>query len=388
MRPQGLLILVVLLLVVVPLPAHAGGVVTVCDQAHLRSALTGGGTVTFACNGTIRLTAEIGIALDTVIDGRGRAVTIDGNDAVRVFKVNSGVGLTVRSLTITHGMADYDNGGGLFNDGGNVTIDGAHFTDNHAYDSGGAIANRGTLTVVRSVLTRNGAHYGGGAIDNHDGVLVVRDSTLSANGVGYGGAGINNDYGTVTVHNSTLVENYADEGGGIRNGAVLTVSNSTLVGNVAYGLDGGGGIYNYGTATVINSTLASNTAHKINGAGINNNGTLTLQNSIVANSRNGANCNGGVVNGGGNLSFPDASCPGINADPYLGPLANNGGPTFTMAIAPTSAALDAGFDATCMATPIDHLDQRGIARPQGLHCDSGAYELVPTRGYFPWIVAR
>jgi predicted outer membrane repeat protein len=388
MRPRGLLILVALLLVAAPLPLHAGGVVMICDQAHLRSALTGGGTVTFACNGTIRLTSEIVIAVDTVIDGSGRSVTIDGNDAVRVFMVNPGVAFTVRSLTVSRGMADYDNGGGLFNSGGNVTIDGAYFINNHAYDSGGAIANRGRLTVVRSVLTRNGAHYGGGAIDNHGGVLIVRDSTLSANGVGYGGAGINNEHGTVTVHNSTLVENYADEGGGIRNGAVLTVSNSTLVGNVASGLDGGGGIYNFGTATVINSTLASNTANKINGAGINNNGTLTLQNSIVANSRNGANCNGGVMNGGGNLSFPDPSCPGINADPHLGPLQNNGGPTFTMAILPTSAALDAGFDPTCMTAPVDHRDQRGIVRPQGLHCDSGAYELLPTRGYFPLIAAR
>ena len=54
-------------------PAHAGGVVSVCDEAHLRAALAGGGTVTFSCSGTITLTATIRILADTTIDGTGQS---------------------------------------------------------------------------------------------------------------------------------------------------------------------------------------------------------------------------------------------------------------------------------------------------------------------------
>ncbi len=53
----------------------------------------------------------------------------------------------------------------------------------------------------------------------------------------------------------------------------------------------------------------------------------------------------------------------------LGALADNGGPTLTHALLPGSPALDAGNDAACSAT-----DQRGVSRPQGAHCDIGAYE--------------
>jgi hypothetical protein len=61
-------------------------------------------------------------------------------------------------------------------------------------------------------------------------------------------------------------------------------------------------------------------------------------------------------------------------DPLLGSLANNGGPTRTFALLAGSPAIDAGDDATCNAAPVSGLDQRGIARPQGAHCDIGAYE--------------
>jgi hypothetical protein len=104
---------------------------------------------------------------------------------------------------------------------------------------------------------------------------------------------------------------------------------------------------------------------------------VTLMNTIVANSPAGGNCAGPyITDGGGNLSFPDTTCPGINADPMLGPLQDNGGPTETMALGEGSAAIDAADDAICAAPPVNNLDQRGVTRPQGLHCDIGAVEQV------------
>lgn len=135
--------------------------------------------------------------------------------------------------------------------------------------------------------------------------------------------------------------------------------------------------------TFTNTTLAGNHASAVSGGragGIYNWGIVTLQNTIVANNTGGDNCyvfNGTIVDGGGNLSFPDTTCPGINGDPKLGPLHNNGGLTNTMALGAGSGALDAADDAICEAAPVNRLDQRGVIRPQGAHCDIGAVEQEP-----------
>ena len=66
-------------------------------------------------------------------------------------------------------------------------------------------------------------------------------------------------------------------------------------------------------------------------------------------------------------------------DPMLAPLADNGGPTDTMALLEGSPAIDAG-DA-CPAT-----DQRGQTRAQGARCDAGALEspfTAPVAGPLP-----
>src|SRR3954453_21692603 len=78
---------------------------------------------------------------------------------------------------------------------------------------------------------------------------------------------------------------------------------------------------------------------------------------------------------GGHNVFGTLGCQGgAFADPQLGPLADNGGPTLTFAIPPTSPAAGAGpaSGADCPDT-----DQRGVARPQGSACDAGAYERAP-----------
>ena len=63
MRPKHLVAFLVLLALAVPIaPAHAGGILSVCDEARLLAALAGGGTVTFTCSGTITLIAPIAIA--------------------------------------------------------------------------------------------------------------------------------------------------------------------------------------------------------------------------------------------------------------------------------------------------------------------------------------
>jgi len=80
-----------------------------------------------------------------------------------------------------------------------------------------------------------------------------------------------------------------------------------------------------------------------------------------------------LISGGHNL-VQDASCNPVASDliigdALIGPLSNNGGPTFTHALLPGSPAIDMADNALCPAT-----DQRGVVRPQGPTCDIGAYE--------------
>jgi hypothetical protein len=80
----------------------------------------------------------------------------------------------------------------------------------------------------------------------------------------------------------------------------------------------------------------------------------------------------------------DGSCSAeLSGDPNLGPLADNGGATQTMELLAGSPAIDAGNDGLCAAAPVNNLDQRGIARPQGPHCDIGAFEVVQAENGFP-----
>ena len=58
----------------------------------------------------------------------------------------------------------------------------------------------------------------------------------------------------------------------------------------------------------------------------------------------------------------------LTADPLLGPLQDNGGPTLTHALSSSSPAIDSGDNTYCPST-----DQRGVERSDGA-CDIGAYE--------------
>jgi hypothetical protein len=209
----------------------------------------------------------------------------------------------------------------------------------------------------------------------------VVNVTFFDNRAATAGGGIANGVsGIMFVGNSTFWNNRAVNasggGGGMANSGMATVFNSTFSGNSS-SLGRGGGIADFtgGTLTVVNSTFSDNSAGIAGGAISNRYGTsATLKNTVVVGTQANGNCESSITDGGGNLSFSDTTCPGINADPKLGPLQDNGGPTETMMLGPGSAAIEAGNDEICAATPVDGLDQRGVTRPQGLHCDIGAVE--------------
>jgi hypothetical protein len=307
----SLILALIALTLVMRLPiGQAAGVVNPCTEASLDAALAGGGTVTFACSGTINITATKVIAANTILDGSGQNVTLNGGGAVRVLYVNTGISLEIHSLTISNGIDAA--GGGIYNDDG-------------------------TLIVSNSTLSGNTATTGiGGGVFNI-GPLTIINSTFSGNTAVNGGALTFGTVGNAVIINSTFANNSADFGGAVLNAGLLTIINSTFSGNTASGMD------NF----YVGST-----------------GALTISGSII----NGGTCFGTMTDGGNNIAFNAAGCPGANIDPMLGTLGNYGGATQTFSLLAGSPALDA-FTAGCPAT-----DQRGIPRPQGAACDIGAYE--------------
>ena len=225
----------------------------------------------------------------------------------------------------------------------------------------------GTNLSVAGVTFANGSHpgQGGGVITNFGGTVAVEDVAFLRNSASYGGAIENSNGGTLTVQGSTFSGNTALAGGAISNYAsTLTVTNSTFVGNSAVV---GGALYNltFANIRVTNSTFSANTA-SADGPALRNDGlAILVENSLFAD--NG--CATRITDGGGNLDWPDSGCPGVNGDPRLRALADNGGPTPTMALGAGSAAIDAALPAICPTA-----DQRGIVRPFGAGCDIGAYE--------------
>ena len=371
----------------------------------LRQALVdvcAGGTITFDASlsgETIYLTSgQLTLDEDVTIDASAltNRVTINGETSGgRVLEVNSGVTATLDSLKISHGNVT-GSGGGIYNQG-NLTVNNAVLLNNMSTQSGAGIYNAGgTLLVTNSTLTINYAASQGGAIFNESGgSATVVNSTFTGN-EGTSGGGIATGLDTITsITSSTLTENKATStsgsGGGLRNRGTMTVVNSTLVENTA--LQWGGGICNDGTLTLYNSTLSGNAGNTggYEGHGLANlsGGILHYANTIIANPPNkGACINDGTISTNINNLVEeeggDYGCGAIlNIDPLLGPLQDNGGPTQTMALQTGSPAIHAGEDTICADALVGNVDQRDVTRPQGAHCDIGAYELEVT----PWAVS-
>src|SRR5215510_13481427 len=283
-------------------PAPGAGTGTLRQAIVDANAMAGADTINFAAGvtGTITLGSALPqITQDVTINGPGASVlTVSGNNSFQVFNIASGVTVSISGLKISNGGFPGGSGGGIF--------------------------NSGTLTITNSTLSRNSAPSGGGIPGE--------------------GGGIGNFGGTLTITNSTLSGNSASEGGGIANFGTLTITNSTLSGNRAVS-DGGGILNRAGLLTVTNSTLSGNTAFE--GGGIDNFQFAVVKNSIFANtfpncgslsiSAHGVNFSTDHTCGAGFTVVSSTGAGGLN----LGPLQDNGGPTFTHALLPGSVAIDA-----------------------------------------------
>ncbi|MFM7099150.1 MAG: tandem-95 repeat protein, partial [Gemmataceae bacterium] len=300
-----------------------------------------------------------------------------GSAALPTIAATSSAGsLTISGPGASSLIISGDNGNtsrnfSVFNiaSGGNLSISGVTVSGAKTTSNGGGFSNLGTLSVTNSLISGNTAAGGGGIYSR--GILTVNNSIFSGNSTTSQNGGAVWNYGgsaNSNIFNSTISSNTAttSSGGGISNtGGAVTLSNSTLFGNQAAA---GGGIFNNanGTFTIFNSTISHNSATN-NGGGIHvGSGTLNISNTIIANSLSGGDFySAGSMGTNSNNLVEDGSLPGnseLTGDPLLGPLQNNGGSTFTMALGVGSIAIGAGNANTTNASSVNGLDQRGAAR--------------------------
>jgi predicted outer membrane repeat protein len=278
-------------------------------------------------------------------------------------------------------------GGGAIYSGATAIIAECSFTGNSSQDVGGAIVIFGPLHIESSFFADNTATFGGAVYNVSAPTFSVANSTFSKNIAEAGGAiyntyflpGCENDIFNCTFDNnaSSAIFNHTDFAS-----LLQTVANSTFSGNSGSEQSGdAGGISNYvdnshGSQHIrlLNCTFNGN-------SGVSAGAVLTLcppgstaivemGNTIFAAGSQGANlANMGLptdvslISLGYNLSSDDDSAflnqptDQNSTNPLLGPLQDNGGPTFTHALLPLSPAIDKGKNVTSSTT-----DQRGFAR--------------------------
>ncbi|MFL6373124.1 MAG: choice-of-anchor Q domain-containing protein [Pyrinomonadaceae bacterium] len=287
-------------------------------------------------------------------------VVITGNNTSRIFSTTVSAVVSIKGVTLTGG-----NGAGAASTG-----------------FGGAILAANDLTLDGVQVTGNNVPQNGGGV------------------YFFGGS-------SHRIHNSTFSSNSANGCGAFENDSVLTIANTTISDNTAWGQ--GGGLCNFGNLTIRNATIAGNTA--ATGGGIfqsvnflNLGNTLIAANTAASNNPPDIHYNSGsLLTAGSNLigvntsvgaQFPVGNPNGFGdwvgdqitpLNPMLSALGSNGGTTRTRSLLSGSPAIDKGDNAKAV-DPFDgsplSTDQRGFQRivgglSQPPLVDIGAYEFVP-----------
>jgi hypothetical protein len=235
-----------------------------------------------------------------------------------------------------------------------VFVSRSTFRGNATFGSGGAISSLGPVLVSSSSLIANRAEQDGAAIWSLRDVRIV-GSTIARN-------------------RSPIFGTISSEGGDV------TLVNTTVTGNSVFDQDstaGQGIVHARGRVTLDHATIAGNrsayTGASAAGRSALDGHDLVSFNSVVQHPKR--DCTFVETSSQGSRSS-DTSCEfngprhGVLADPRLGPLADNGGPTLTRQPLAGSPLIDA---VDCR--PAVPKDQRGVRRPQGPRCDIGAVEV-------------
>lgn len=294
------------------------------------------------------------------IEAEGATVTVVGSSITNNPAGSDGVLASSSIITVANSsISDNADGIGIASTDGAVTVSSSTISDNN----GPGLSNlRGTMTVIATTVSGNHAYDAGGGIDNYGGYLRVYASTIANNAASNtGGGGIANEYSNASAW----------------------IADSTIAGNSS-DIEGGG-IDNQGQVTLLWSTLSGNTAPQQKGGDVylQPQSALLLEGTIFARaSSHGGDCAGIALHDAGYNLADDTTC-GLNPAKHsrnntatgLDPngLQDNGGPTKTIALMPGSAAVD--YIPVSAKPPVQ--DQRLFPRPDSGESltDIGAFEL-------------
>jgi predicted outer membrane repeat protein len=330
--------------------------------------------------GSINLTTNLpNIDYALEIDGPGASqLAISGQNVRGIFH-SVGLappGLQISGLTLRNGNNVADTrGGAIFLAGGSpAKVSDAVLSGNTAQKGGAIYSLNGSLDIARSTFTANTSTAAGtgGAIQSYGTALSISDSVVSGNHGDQGGgiqATADGPFGSLLLQRSTVSGNSATGCcGGIFaiETPTSTIRSSTISGNTVTS-GPSGGMYIEGPLDIAGSTISGNSSSEGGGIYAYQSVEPTIRDTIVAGNSapsgpdvwNGVsaafsligNTSGATIGG----ATPSSNLTGL--DPQLQPLAANGGPTPTMALAATSPAIDKG-SAFGLAT-----DQRGSPRP-------------------------
>lgn len=335
------------------------------------------------------LSGEIGAAGNS--DNVYHVVSTDTVDAATVLD-----GFTVTGGNANDPETEEAWGGGMYNYYGNPTIQNTIFRDNTALEKGGGMLNtHSSPTLFRVSFSSNASAEDGGGMSNMgESAPTLTNVTFSGNSAAGNGGAMLNDQCSPILTNVTFDNNSAigGNGGALYNDliSIPVLTNVTFYNNTASmdeGYNGGygGAVYNYVTVTPpswTNVTFVNNHAvgydadHSTTGGALYLlSGATAITNTIlwgntpdqIYSDESSTTLHTAIVQGGCPAGLACTTI--ITADPLLGALGNYGGSVETIPLLPGSPALDTGRDASCPAA-----DARGVVRPQGPHCDIGAFE--------------
>ena len=325
-----------------------------------------------------------------------------GGDGGAIYAHSGGAVTITDSAIVDNVVLGSGRGGGIHvaTVVSSFSLTGSVITGNSATWGGGLdISTYGTIAIADSTISSNTTVMGGaGALVAYPGDIVsIEGTTIDGNVSGFDGGGVRVSGRSLVVTDSTISNNQAVNAGGgiaISRGQNLTINNTTITGNEGIG----GGLYTSHIEVVINqSTITDNVGLGNGGGGVwLYENDMHLSGTIISgNSSSDADCDD-VSSFVAAAIYSDHSILGSASDcitystlpvtdlggtirsttPGLAALADNGGPTRTMARGPTSVAIDAGPNPVASFTG-NGFDQRGtpFARVSNGRVDIGAFEV-------------
>ncbi len=270
----------------------------------------GGGLYNDASNLAITPAAQLTVSLSSIMSNTASfGGGLYGNDPA----ARGAAQLT--NSTLSGNQAVNNDGGGIYQLGGTVTLVASVLQLNTAFGSGGGLLQAGGVAnvLISRIQSNTATIENGGGIDQAGGSLSDIGSTIIGNRSHGDGGGIASYGATFNLLAGGLLSNTsANVGGGLYvEGGSGTLSAAALLFNQAAA--GGAGLYNAGGALAVtnntridnNTTIAAATASSVNrpstlgpGAGLYNaaGGTLRAQQLELAG-------NTGLGTGGGAINF-------------------------------------------------------------------------------------